>query len=54
MCRLSVAKTKLEEAAQPEGTFIIRQNPEDYDSFCLTVQMNEGVKNYKICVYEGK
>ncbi|XP_072049188.1 tyrosine-protein kinase JAK2-like [Amphiura filiformis] len=49
---LSVAKAKLQEAAQPEGTFIIRQNPEDYDSYCLTVQMNQGVRNYKICVYE--
>lgn len=54
-CRLSKAKQKIEETGRQEGVYLIRQNPEDHYSYCLTVRIhaNQELKNFKINCYEG-
>ncbi|XP_033641159.1 tyrosine-protein kinase JAK1-like isoform X2 [Asterias rubens] len=49
---LSCAKRKIEDAGMEDGIYLIRQNPEDFFSYCLTVRMGGDIKNYKIMVNE--
>lgn len=51
---LSKAKQKIEETGRQEGVYLIRQNPEDHYSYCLTVRIhaNQELKNFKINCYE--
>ncbi|XP_022109093.1 tyrosine-protein kinase JAK2-like [Acanthaster planci] len=49
---LSFAKKKIEAAGKEDGIYLIRQNPEDFSSYCLTARLDGKIKNYKINVDE--
>ena len=50
---LSFAKRKIEAAGPEDGIYLIRQNPEDFASYCLTVRLDGRIKNYKINIDDG-
>ncbi|XP_033119461.1 tyrosine-protein kinase JAK2-like [Anneissia japonica] len=45
---------KLRKAGLDDGTYLIRQNPEKYDSYCLSVVYGQEFKNYKIKIEDGE
>ncbi|KAJ8034341.1 Tyrosine-protein kinase JAK2 [Holothuria leucospilota] len=47
---LTKAKQKIEVTSHQNGTYLIRKNPEDFMSYCLTVLFNGQFRNFKILI----